>query len=332
MRKTHIDDFARASIVNLVRREIAKSHPELLPGIPKPIDNLRNASVPAGDKRDLLERILGEAGAATLLAVGQGLRDGDFDPIWRAAARARNPQQLFHGWRRLEGYAHSTNRLDMVYLEESQVDCRRYAVKGADAPSPSENLLICGIVIALLEIIGCRGVVCMMPQTNGRSMTLYERGAFTLPDRLGAGLDTTAWAIHWSAFEPKYVADNTNKREISIPVPAACNSETRRAVIQAANYLSMDFLRQWKVGELARELGMSQRSFQRRLREAELNFSSLVRGLRIQEACRLLQGNDISLAVIGFCAGFSDSAHFSRDFRAGTGTTPTAFRDALDSP
>ncbi|MBT4042904.1 MAG: helix-turn-helix transcriptional regulator [Rhodospirillaceae bacterium] len=337
MRRSGIHDFARASIVNLVRREIAKTHPALLSGMSKPIDNLRNVAVPANDKRTLLTRILDEAGAEVVLAIGQGLRDGDFDPIWRAAARARDPQQLFHGWRRLEGYAHSTNRLEMCCVKDRQVDCRRYKVNGAETPSPVENLLICGVLIALLEIIGCHGVSCNMALFGHGSVVLYENGRFNVPDQRGDGLETTSWTIHWRAFAPKHQghqghqADLPTDPEISIPFPSGCNSEARRAVFQAATYLSADFLRQWKVSELARELGMSQRSLQRRLGEAELNYSSLVRGLRIQEACRLLEDKDTTLAAIGFCAGFSDSAHFSRDFRAATGTTPTAFRDALSS-
>jgi AraC-like DNA-binding protein len=306
-------------------------YPELLPGPSKPIDSLRQPFVPAGDKRNLLDHILREVGAVALLAIGGGLRDGDFDPIWRAATKARDPKRLFNGWRRLEGYAHSTNRLEITWAGTARIDCRRYAVGSAKTPGPSENFLICGIVVALLEIIGCREIICIMPQNHGGTLPVYENGRFHTPDKRGDGLDSTAWTLHWSSFEPRRAMDVTDGPELSIPLPATSNSATRRTVVQAARYLSADFLHQWKVGELARELGMSQRSFQRRLGEAGLNFSGLVRGLRIQEACRLFEEDGISLAAVGFCAGFSDSAHFSRDFRAGTGATPTAFRDALGS-
>ncbi|WP_160116021.1 helix-turn-helix domain-containing protein [Candidatus Halocynthiibacter alkanivorans] len=48
--------------------------------------------------------------------------------------------------------------------------------------------------------------------------------------------------------------------------------------------------------------------------------------MRIFEACHLLKPGNTPLTVIGFCAGFSDSAHFSRDFRASVGLTPSEFR------
>jgi AraC-like DNA-binding protein len=325
-----IEDFARASIVNLVRREVERRYPELLPLPFKPVDNLRNATVPAGDKRHLINQVLDTVGAGALLSIGQGLRDGDFDPLWQAASRAANPDQLLNGWRRLEGYAHSANRLELTQVGPVEIDCRRYAVANANPPQPAENLLICGVIIALLEIIGCRELRCEMPEVSGKKVVIYEGGTFNVPDKRGEELDTKYWKIYWKTFEPRSGNNLADSPETTVPVPADCNSKTRSTVIRAAKYLSADFLRQWKVGELAGELGMSERSFQRRLSEAELTFSNLVRGLRIQEACRLFQEADTSLALIGFCAGFSDSAHFSRDFRAGTGSTPTAFREALD--
>jgi AraC-like DNA-binding protein len=39
-----------------------------------------------------------------------------------------------------------------------------------------------------------------------------------------------------------------------------------------------------------------------------------------------LKDGDVPLTAIGFCAGFSDSAHFSRDFRASMGMTPSDYR------
>jgi AraC-like DNA-binding protein len=90
----------------------------------------------------------------------------------------------------------------------------------------------------------------------------------------------------------------------------------------------LDVARQWKVGELARETGLSTRSLQRRLGGAQLSLTRLVRLVRIHEACRLLKNTDAPLTTIGFCAGFSDSAHFSRDFRASTGMTPSDYRAA----
>jgi AraC-like DNA-binding protein len=80
---------------------------------------------------------------------------------------------------------------------------------------------------------------------------------------------------------------------------------------------------------MARTLGLSTRTYQRRLRDAGLSFSALVRAVRVHEACRLLTDTDTTITAAGFCAGFCDSAHFSRDFRASLGMTPSAYRAAV---
>jgi len=301
----------------------------LIPDASRPADSLRKSTVPAGDKRQLLDQVLQRAGASAILSIGQGLRDGDFDPLWRASAKAKSPAMLFQGWRRLEGYAHSTNRVELIHDDKAEVLCRRYAVGTDTPPGPAENLLICGVLLALLEMIGCQGIACQMPQIKGANADIYTDGVIHLPDVQGESLDTTTWTIRWQSFETSAIPDASDAQDFIIPLPDECPPLARRIVGSSVEHLSADFLRQWKVGELAQTLGLSQRSLQRRFGEAELSFSDLVRALRIQEASRLLEERETPLGVVGFCAGFSDSAHFSRDFRVITGTTPSAFREAL---
>ena len=106
-------------------------------------------------------------------------------------------------------------------------------------------------------------------------------------------------------------------------MPEGCDASLKTTIERSAALMSRDPSRLWKIAELADELGLSTRSLQRKLQEAGLSFSELVRLIRIQEACRLLRDNDMPITMIGFCAGFSDSAHFSRDFRASIGMPPS---------
>ncbi|MGV2068588.1 helix-turn-helix domain-containing protein [Agrobacterium sp. 22-226-1] len=48
--------------------------------------------------------------------------------------------------------------------------------------------------------------------------------------------------------------------------------------------------------------------------------------MRVGAACRLLAQTDRSLAQIAEAVGFSDVAHFSRQFRAAKGITPGNYR------
>jgi AraC-like DNA-binding protein len=79
------------------------------------------------------------------------------------------------------------------------------------------------------------------------------------------------------------------------------------------------------VGTLAEELGWSRRHFAARMRD-ELGMppKAIARILRFERAVeRLRAGED--LAALALDAGYYDQAHFNRDFRAFTGTTPTAY-------
>lgn len=71
-----------------------------------------------------------------------------------------------------------------------------------------------------------------------------------------------------------------------IALPQSCDSTLRASIHAVVRLLVLGVARQWTVGELAREAGLSTRSLQRRLGEAELSFSRLVRLIRIHEACR----------------------------------------------
>jgi AraC-like DNA-binding protein len=80
------------------------------------------------------------------------------------------------------------------------------------------------------------------------------------------------------------------------------------------------------VETLAAELGWSRRHFAARFRaEVGMAPKALARLLRFERAVERLRGGE-ELAMIALGCGYYDQAHFNRDFRAFTGTTPTAYR------
>lgn len=79
---------------------------------------------------------------------------------------------------------------------------------------------------------------------------------------------------------------------------------------------------------MARLLGTSERTLQRRLAEAGKTFSQLVEDFQHEEALRLLSNSKASLAQIGLSLGYSEQTSFTRAFKRWTGITPSAWRKA----
>ncbi|QYO67892.1 AraC family transcriptional regulator [Leptolyngbya sp. 7M] len=76
----------------------------------------------------------------------------------------------------------------------------------------------------------------------------------------------------------------------------------------------------------AEATGISVRSFQRRLAEANLNYSHLVEQVRFDRAIELLNDPGIQLIDIALDLGYTDAANFTRAFKRWTGTSPREFR------
>ncbi|MGE8451768.1 MAG: helix-turn-helix domain-containing protein [Pseudomonadales bacterium] len=77
---------------------------------------------------------------------------------------------------------------------------------------------------------------------------------------------------------------------------------------------------------IAKELGMSPRTVQRRLIRTGVDFQGLLDETRRSEALRLMGAANYSAADIAYRVGYSDPAHFTRAFTRWTGQAPSRFR------
>lgn len=79
---------------------------------------------------------------------------------------------------------------------------------------------------------------------------------------------------------------------------------------------------------VAKQLGTSDRTLQRRLADSGTSFKDLVDDVKCSLARELLTTSKIPIAEIGFVLGFSDTSTFYRAFRRWTGKTPADYRRA----
>ncbi len=83
------------------------------------------------------------------------------------------------------------------------------------------------------------------------------------------------------------------------------------------------------IDTIARRLGLSRRTLQRRLNDAGTGFADLRRGVMRRRAEASLSEGARSVGRIAIELGYSDAAHFTRAFLEWTGATPSQWRRSL---
>jgi AraC-like DNA-binding protein len=77
---------------------------------------------------------------------------------------------------------------------------------------------------------------------------------------------------------------------------------------------------------VARRLGTSARTLQRRLREEGTSFAAELDAVRRERAEAFLRAPDVSIAEVSWLLGFAEQSAFTRAFRRWTGVAPTEWR------
>jgi len=298
-----VEDFASAVLVSAVRRVLAEEG--LRPAVPPP----PGALVPLEVKRRLLTDVAAAHGLLPLLRVGLSLPRLPPHPVISALRAADSPLDLVSRWGRLERFTHSRHRVVLRHAAPMCVTLEHLGTPGAP-PHPAEDALVLGVLAALLEDTGARGLTVVLDPAT----VIFIGGVFTAPP---PGQDTARWRFVWSSHVPP-------------ARPARVVSDGDLADGSRA-LLTTDLLRRWTVGDLATEAAVSVRTLQRQLRHVG-GFAALLGAVRADRAADLLTATTHPLGVIGFACGYADQPHFTRDFRRRTAMTPAAYRSAFAPP
>ena len=79
---------------------------------------------------------------------------------------------------------------------------------------------------------------------------------------------------------------------------------------------------------VAKEMALSPRMLQRRLKEEGTSYTELLDNCRHKLAVKLISHNKLALSEVTYILGFSDQSNFSRAFKRWTGTSPHQYRDS----
>jgi AraC-like DNA-binding protein len=86
-----------------------------------------------------------------------------------------------------------------------------------------------------------------------------------------------------------------------------------------------------RAGEIARRLGVGQRTFARRLSSEGLTFSNVLESLRCDLAERYLTDDDLSISQIAWLLGYQEVSAFTHAFKRWTRKTPREARSRIAS-
>ncbi|MEL3891225.1 AraC family transcriptional regulator [Ferrovibrio sp. MS7] len=319
-----MSSFASAAFVGLILRRMA------LAGLEPPPDVtasglLARALQPGGNvqvalalKQALLRHAAIERGAGFLLGIGQGIHDVPSDPTLDVLRRAASAADLLLRWQRLESYHHSHHRTRIEALDEAGgTALLRHVSLGPTPPAAVEDIVVLGLLAALFQAIGCRGLEIDLIAGNGTALAAMRDDRILLDAALPAD-GTAQWRLRWR----QQLLDT-----VSIPRDAAEGLIERLYAL-----FDDDPFRQWSLGEAGRALGLSSRSLQRRLAEAGAGYAGIQRDARVKRAARAMLAGPATLAEIGYAAGFADQAHFTREFRRVTGMRPAEWRRVALAP
>lgn len=151
---------------------------------------------------------------------------------------------------------------------------------------------------------------------------------FGCPVRFAAELDAILFARETLAQSnilgdegiSRYLVSHLETELSEIVDEAPLVSRTKDAIAQALSEGAP------KMADIARGLGLSARSFHRRLSEHGMSFQILTEETRRDLAEGLLRDERHSLAEIAFLTGFAEQSSFTRAFKRWVGMTPASYR------
>ena len=98
---------------------------------------------------------------------------------------------------------------------------------------------------------------------------------------------------------------------------------------QIRNIIMTSLGRFLKIGEMAKELGMSTRSLNRRLQVRNTSYKKIINEVRSDLSVRYLENTNLSIDQIADLVGFSETTAFRKAFKIWTGISPSQHRKTV---
>ncbi|MFG1348951.1 helix-turn-helix domain-containing protein [Xanthobacter autotrophicus] len=277
-------------------------------------DQLRLVACAAREVGDpaLAARLSMEAGVPGLGALGQSVLAAD-----RLDAAISRTNGMMG--RMLQ----SSTRLELI-AEDGMAHWTYRVTDASEVGRQLNEILALGYMLDLLRRFLGPGFTPLRAAVTGAPVT----GRPAVEQVLGVELSRHATAL--LSFPAEHLCTPNRRR---LPGPGAPERDMPPAPIAddlvalARHLIALQLLeRRPCLTTLARRLGLSPRTLQRRLGTRGTTFEALLRTVMEEEAEVLLRHGHLSVAAVALELGFADAAHFSRAFRSWKGMPPRNWR------
>ncbi|MGV3464205.1 MAG: helix-turn-helix domain-containing protein, partial [Heyndrickxia sp.] len=151
---------------------------------------------------------------------------------------------------------------------------------------------------------------------------------FGCPIQIGAKCNRLT--LHREDLDRPFVSYNAELLDMLTPVLDQTLDEQRRchSITEIVKWILKRSLTgdRVEIQNVARELGMSERTLQRRLTDEQASFKQLLNEARHELAREYLANPSLDIKEVAFLVGYQDQSSFYRAFRGWEGITPLNWR------
>jgi AraC-like DNA-binding protein len=307
------EDFASAAMVRVLLRGMA------VQGLRLPVitENLTQATVALDLKRAVVHAAVEQAGMAVLPLLGQGLHDLAMDPTHLALTSGCSAAALLVRWQRLERFIHSRHRIQLNGLTATSVQVSHTHKHSGPAPLPAEDLVVCGVLCALLEANGLQSV-----RASASGVEIYPNPDADQILQCVRQEQTGTWQLTWESSQEINI-----ELDLTVSWAQVAPPTWSRFSCAVGDRIAKHLPELLSVDAAASEMEMTRRTFQRTLASESLSYQQIQSEVRFRIAGWHLIQSDIPIAEVGFVCGYSDQAHLTRDFNRRMGMPPARYRN-----
>lgn len=317
-------EYVNIKVFGIIVRGITQYCPQILENsnvlhsVPKNADK-----IPVSIKKELLDLALEEGGADLVMKLARVLEgEPGSSPLLFFLLNSASPADIIRKLEQYDKYFHSSRQLRLVEDGDTQLTIDHIG-HGSIRISASEDLFICGLLFYLLQKIGCQNLSILWKEINDPNTRKYLKDSRVISDS-----GRCRWLFQWDEFKAIASIPGLDSFLLNTLQPLSAEDASIRS--QVTKVVLQDLNKKWELSDLAGQLNVSKRTLQRRLKHEGVSFAKLLNSLRIEQSMELLKNRELSLAEIGYLLGFSDSSHFSREFKKANGMTPLMYRQQGD--